>query len=334
MKDKKILGQYFTKTNPFDFDLFKTWLLKIRVEYSLEEFNELTFLEPFAGSNNIVRMIKEIGLENDWACFDIDNSKENVTPEHIIVEKDTISSFPTGYDVCITNPPYLAKVSASRLKLPYPDTKYEDIYMLCLECMLSNCKYVAAIIPESFITSGLFTDRLYGVISLNVKMFDDTECPVCLALFVPSKNGNNFRLYVGNKYLGDYDHLKSFDLSEYINYYEGWKFNDQQGEIGMKCVDNQQTDDIYFHEGELIEPSRIKISSRSFTRITGLPKGIDRQTFINEANNIINEYREKTKDVFLTSFKGLRKDGVYRRRIDFKTVRCIMNKALEIIRQS
>ena len=47
-------------------------------------------------------------------------------------------------------------------------------------------------------------------------------------------------------------------------------------------------------------------------------------------NIILNEYRDKTHDIFLTSFKGLRKDGVYRRRIDFRTVKCIMNKAIKL----
>jgi hypothetical protein len=78
-----------------------------------------------------------------------------------------------------------------------------------------------------------------------------------------------------------------------------------------------------------INPNDIKISSRSFTRISGLPKHINLNDFLNECNIILKDYREKTKDVLMTSFKGLRKDGKYRRRLDFKTVRYIMNKALK-----
>ena len=39
--------------------------------------------------------------------------------------------------------------------------------------------------------------------------------------------------------------------------------------------------------------------------------------------------RYKTGDVLLTSFKGLRADGKYRRRLDFKTAQMVMNLAVK-----
>ena len=48
------------------------------------------------------------------------------------------------------------------------------------------------------------------------------------------------------------------------------------------------------------------------------------------ANELLATYREKTQDVFMTSFKGLRADGKYRRRLDFKTARAILAKAYEL----
>ena len=66
---------------------------------------------------------------------------------------DTILNYPVGYDVAITNPPYLAKNSATRRKLKYSYPEYEDLYQKCLEVMLEKTQFVAAIIPESFITS-------------------------------------------------------------------------------------------------------------------------------------------------------------------------------------
>ena len=83
--------------------------------------------------------------------------------------------------------------------------------------------------------------------------------------------------------------------------------------------------------GENIIPTLIKDTSRSFTRISGLPESIDRNEFISLCNIILEDYRQKTKDVLMTSFKGLRSDGKYRRRLDFRTVRCILNKALKQI---
>ena len=108
-----------------------------------------------------------------------------------------------------------------------------------------------------------------------------------------------------------------------------WVFNDKNGSIGVKTVDNQKTNDCKFFEGEKINPEDIKISSRAFTRISGLPKEIDREDFLKECNKVLAEYREQTKDVLMTSFKGLRSDGKYRRRLDFKTVKSILDCAME-----
>ena len=319
-KSKKNLGQYFTINNPFEFNLFKEWSKNIKENDIL--------LEPFAGSNNIVKLIKDVGINNNWKCYDIDNTNYNQCPEYPIIQNDSIKNFPNGFRVSITNPPYLAKVSASRQKLDYPNTKYADLYMLCLEKILNNCEYVAAIIPESFITQDLFIDRLFGIISLNIKMFNDTDCPVCLALFSPKQKNKCINICVGNENIGNLYDLKKHNLHEYYNMYTKWKFNDKNGIIGVKCVDNTITDNIYFLDGNLINADNIKISSRSFSRISGIPKDIDMYTFINKCNDILKEYRLLTKDVFMTSFKNLRVDKKYRRRIDFKTIRCIMNKSL------
>lgn len=323
LKEKKTYGQYFTIENPFELNGFKRWWGKVNV--NIDDI----IVEPFAGSNNIVKLIQEIGIKNRWKTYDIKKQTINEVNEYDIELNDSINNFPCGYKICITNPPYLGKSSASRMKLPYPETHYEDIYMLCLERMLENCQYVAAIIPESFITSGLFVDRLHTVISLNTKMFNDTECPVCLALF--SDITDNTDVYIGNEYVGTLKGLGRWKMDNFSNLYNGWKFNDPNGVIGVKCVDSQKEMDIHFHKGELIPSDKIKVSSRAFTRISGLPNNINIDTFIDICNDILNDYRERTYDVFLTSFKGLRKDGYYRRRIDFKTIRCIMNKAINRI---
>lgn len=314
-------GVYYTTSNPFHYPQFKEWFLEIPIT----DRNEI--LEPFAGSNNIPALLKDENITPDaWVCFDIKSPEKNICPEYLIEERDTIADFPKGFNLCITNPPYLAKNSAKRRKLPYPDTKYDDLYKLALEKILENCKYAGAIIPESFLTQGLFTDRLFLVTSLNQKMFEDTECPVCLALFVPESK--DFRVYCGEEFLGYYSELKKQENELFDNPENEWKFNDREGEIGVKCIDNQKEASIYFHKGEEIAPEKIKVSSRSYTRISGLPKNIELEAFLKKCNDILNGYRGKTKDVFLTSFKGLRKDGKYRRRIDFKTIRKIMDRAV------
>ena len=133
-----------------------------------------------------------------------------------------------------------------------------------------------------------------------------------------------------DEYIGEYKKIVK-KLNNYLSDEEKtmWKFNDVNGNIGIKCVDDTKKPTIYFLEGVKIEKSKIKVSSRALTRVSGLPKNIKREKFIDKCNNLITEYRKNTKDVFLTSFKGLRADNSYRRRLDFKTARQIMNKALE-----
>ena len=171
---KKENGQYFTINNPFKLEIFKSWFKYV--------YKNDIILEPFAGANNIVRLVNEIFPKTKFISFDIDTTFKNVYPKVKIKKRDTLKNFPDGYNIIITNPPYLAKNSATRNNLFYPDIKYDDLYKYTLEIMLKNVDNVAAIIPESFITSGLFIDRLYAVTSLTTKMFNDTECPVCLAL--------------------------------------------------------------------------------------------------------------------------------------------------------
>lgn len=235
--------------------------------------------------------------------------------------------FPTGFKVCITNPPFLAKNSATRRGLGYPATKYDDIYKIALDIMLKNCDYVAAILPESFINADLFHDRLLGVVSITTPtMFADTDCPVCLAMFVPQTT-SNFQMYVGNEYIGSYNDLVKYCLSIYDAEPIKWKFNVPDGEIGVICCDGYSKD-CMFVDGKEIPNQNMKHSSRAFTKIS-LPNHVSLSEFITQCNKILAEYRYNIHDVFLTSFKGLRKDGKYRRRIDFKTIRLIMNKGFK-----
>lgn len=321
--DTKILnGQFFTTTNPFTLVPFNSWLNQIP-----EAVKATTILEPFAGSNNIPAMLSALQVFNSsWACFDLEPPKTNNLKQYPVVQRDTIVDFPTGYSIAITNPPYLGKTSASTKKLPFPDTAYDDIYKLCLERLLDNVSYVAAIIPETFIISGQFTERLTTVVSLTCKMFDDTKCPVCLALFNPEET-EDFEIFRMNERLGTCKTLSQFIPKPLLRH--SWKINDPVGSIGIKCVDSNDGPTIHFCLGEAIDSNKIKISSRSETRVSGLYKDIDLQVFLDTCNKILAEYRDATEDVFMAPFKNLRKDGKYRRRLDFATAKLIMSRAVE-----
>ena len=242
--------------------------------------------------------------------------------------KDTLKEMPEGYKAAITNPPYLNKSVASRKNYDYPETEYNDVYKYAIDEMLKKVEYLAAIIPESFIKTNLFKDRLDSFTSINFKMFSDTEIPVCLALFGPNKT-DDFKIYKGEEYLGTYKELckERFNTTTNIE----WKFNDKAGEIGISCLDLKSKNNIYFCLGSEIGED-IKSSSRSYTRVSGLPNDIDINCFIEKCNKILNEYRLRTDDIFLTAFRGLTNEGSIRRRLQFSIARDIMNTAIDYLK--
>ena len=329
--NKKLYGQFFTTINPFNIDIFYKWFDLI------PENKKKILLEPFAGSNNIVKMIQDLKFTYEWHCYDI-NPGSNCMPKFPIKERDTIKDFPKGYYVTMTNPPYLAKNSATKRKFIFPNTHYDDLYKICLDVMLKNLEYVAAIIPESFINANIFQNRLYSFISLTCKMFDDTECPVCLALFIPESQKEeinleteDFYVYRQNEYIGNYKELKEKIPKSTLNI--NWKFNDPNGSIGIRCVDGTIEPNIKFIKGSEIDKTKIKVSSRSITRVSGLPANINLEEFINRCNKELIKYRTETEDLFFTCFKGLRKDGKYRRRLDFANAKLIMNSVIEEMKE-
>jgi hypothetical protein len=308
--EKRLKGQYFTIYNPFESEGFQKWAERC-------DLKNQKVLEPFAGSNNLITMLEEMNLCNDYASYDID--PQNKRGGIKVKFRDTLKNFPIGFDVCVTNPPYLARNSAKRRDLDFPECHYDDLYKFALDKCLSNCKQVAAIIPASFLNSKLFRDRLSCYILLNGKMFNDTAHPVCLALF--DEKSENVEIYQGSEYLGN---LKEFEkyLPASSNKNE-ISFNEKNGNIGLYAIDNTITSSIKFCRGSEIESDRICVSSRSVTRIQ--VEAGDSDKLIRKLNNIFGDFREQTKDLFLTPFKGLRQDNQYRRRLDFSLARDLIN---------
>lgn len=330
MENKIQHGQFYTKGNCFKHQVFIDWY------NSIPNKEMLKIIEPFAGANNIIRLVDEAGLDvshSQWSSYDIEPEavSENITPDVKVIKADTLKNYPDGFDICITNPPYLAKNSAKRKGMTIDFGEHSDLFEVSLEVMLKKSKYVAAIIPESFISRNIFTERLAFVISLNYDMFDDTDFPVCLAVFGEEATPG-FDIYIGDKKVGNSLNIrKNFDSLFSDETKEKVKFNIPTGVLGLKAVDGTQKPSIRFVRGDEIPSSEIKVSSRAITRIE-LPVSLDAseiEKIIQECNSILDNYRTKTQDVFLTSFKGLRADGFYRRRLDFKTANLIIIKALK-----
>lgn len=313
---KRQNGQYFTLRNPFSHPAFAAWAARAGLPAA-------TVIEPFAGANNIIRMLNEMKLCTAFRAFDIE-------PAHADVEqRDVFACYPGVAGVVVTNPPYIAKNSAKRRGLPYPATDYADLYLFSLDLMLKNTGYVAAIIPAAFGTLSLFRDRLTHIIALPFSdMFGDTDHPVCLALFEPQTNGAV--AWSWTEELGPEKLIRSEipQLPRQVKV----RFNDPDGILGLMAVDGTIGPSIAFCRGEKIPAEEIKHSSRSISRLT--VEGVDEANLdqvIEIANAQLARIRKITRDVTLTPFKGLRKDGDFRRRLDFKTAKIVLSLAMQCI---
>ena len=319
---KRANGRYYTCGNPFQFEVFSRWAIDSKLEQQI-------ILEPFAGAKNIPQLINATHLKcQDWEYFDIAPGAEGIT------RRDTLTDFPEGFNVCITNPPWLARNSATRRGLPYPEeTHHDDLYKYALEKCLAHCPWVAAIIPEAFIRSGLFLKRLRDFISLvpqrqhnanqedNIietsSMFEDTEHPVGLALFTPDIT-SDVRVWRNNQLLGKLSELRMHLPISSRN--RSIVFNEPKGNLGLIAIDNTVSASIRFCPPAELGEYRVGQQCRSKTKI-GVPWRVDIKTL----NSRLTAIREKTHDVFLTAFKGLRRDGHYRRRLDWALARAIID---------
>ncbi|MDD9842257.1 MAG: hypothetical protein OXU76_06355 [Alphaproteobacteria bacterium] len=303
MNAKRAHGQFYTKGNPFALRVFQNWAKKASL-------SERRILEPFAGANNIIHTLGDMGLVSDFAAYDLMPASRDVK------KRDTIKNFPKGFDICITNPPWLARNSATRRGLSFPACQYDDLYKHCLELCLHHCPYVAALLPASYLQSGLFRERLQTYILLHKIIFDDTENPVCLALFGENAT-KDVMIYYDNDYIGGLNQLEKNTPKTQAG--SKIRFNDPAGALGFISFDNTKGPSIRFCDVKEIEAYPIKVSSRFITRISGEFGNVTK--LIKTLNKQLGVYRDKTKDVFLTPFKGIREDGAYRRRMEFHLAR-------------
>ena len=160
-------------------------------------------------------------------------------------------------------------------------------------------------------------------------MFVDTDCPVSVVCFDKMKSQSDILIYKNDKFINNYNKLPQLEPSNNIDIV----FNCKSGNIGLRGIDGQSPNDkIKFCLPSELDYAldKIKVSSRAITVIDVGLKNADINQTINNANTILNNYRKDTGDVLLASFKGNNKANERRRRIDFKTARAILEKAVTI----
>jgi hypothetical protein len=312
--ERRRRGAFFTAANPFVFPAFADWAAGVP--------GDVVVLEPFAGAGDLVRLAGNAGFVRTWAMFDIEPAAAG------IVKQDTLADFPVGFSACVTNPPYLSAHVARRRGLDVDHTSFgghRGLYQYALERCLANCGHVAAIVPESLVTSGLFRDRLSSVVSLPGTMFADTTMPVCLALFGPHPVDDT-AVWVGDLHVGTLSELtRPLQLPACAGRV---RFNVVAGQIGLRATDTSTGPTIAFCAAGQIPAERVNHASRLITRIAVADLEVRPEVLIDAANDELARWRHVTADAALTAFCGTRNDGRHRRRLDYRNARALLSLAL------
>jgi len=322
---KTTLGQFFTKKN--------FWLKPHIVDF-IKSVNADIAFDPFAGSGDLLNVATEIGIKNIKG-FDIDKDlKWEIN--------DSLVSIPTVSDsIIITNPPYLTNYSAKRkgvieqVQKYFDSCKYDDLYQLAIEKCLSN-DFGVMIIPETFINSTFPKNRLVSITIIEDEIFNDTENPVCVICFDnKEKKYDQIKVYKNDRFLGT---LQNFEkMRKFPGKHIHIRFNSLNGQIALRAVDTTDPKKpISFMRPDQIDydMSKIKVSSRLITLIELNVHNDLIDKIIDFCNLALNEFRVRTHDVLLSPFKGNKKNGERRRRLDYLTARALLEEAYEEVHAS
>jgi len=309
---KREHGRYYTTGDPLRHPAFHRWYAQIPLG--------ARFVEPCAGAGHLVAHLRSHGIGNPVDCFDLQPPSENHAGVPV-VRRDTLADFPQGYDVVVTNPPYLSRPSATKLGVAFPTDcgKAGDLYEVALGKALAASPYVAVVIPGSFVRSGLFRDRLEAVIELEPGCFGDTSHPACLALFGSAPSAD-YEIWQGHRLVG----MASALVGKVPTASSGaaWSFNNPKGQIALRALDSSAGESIAFAPGSDVPSAVVKKTSKAVTRISGIPKWADVAAVIARANALFRAWRQETAGVFICPFDGKR------RRLDFTTARRFLDAAL------
>ena len=312
---KQTLGQFFTKN---DF-----WIKNHVFEF-IKSTKATIAIDPFAGNGDLLKAAKGMGFKKTTG-FDIDKSLNWEI-------NDSLLSVPKiKNSITITNPPYLTNYSAKRKKIYdsvkkyFEICKYDDIYQLAIEQCLNN-NFGVMIVPETFINSKFPKHRLTSITIIEDQLFDDTENPVCVICY-----DNKIKVYKNDKMLGTLGYFEKMRRTPQKNIYI--KFNSPKGQIALRAVDTTDpARPISFMKPEEIDYdlSDIKQSSRLITVVELNTKKEKIEKIIKFSNDLLFDFRKKTNDVLLSPFKGNKKNGERRRRLDYLTARAILENAYEM----
>lgn len=303
---KKELGQYFTTNNFFSSPIFIKWIKSI---------HQKIILEPFAGNKDIVNHLLKIEPKLKFKLYDIDPVDKSIT------RNDSIKNFPKGFDCVITNPPYISKKNSQTKEFVF-DNLYKDAFFK----ILNNSSIGAVILPKSVIKQESLLKRVHTIIIDDSNTFNDTEAQTCLLIY-QKKPSEEINVYKNNILIGDL--FKIHNKSTNTNII---KFNDSKGQIVLNAIDSRKTQKAHF---SLINKNQIynyNKNNRSKVCINIphwanlLIKYKSPENVIDKLNQILEDYRAKTHDLFLINHFGQMKDLSFRKRIPFNVAKDLILK--------
>lgn len=317
---KRSLGQFFTRN---DF-----WLKDHVLEFIKSTGAKIAF-DPFAGGGDLLKVAQKIGFKKIKG-LDIDRSLNWEI-------NDSLLSIPKiENSITITNPPYLTNYSARRkgiyesVKQYFEICKYDDIYQLAIEKSLIN-DFGIMIIPETFINSKFPKNRLVSITIIEDQLFNDTENPICVICFDKRvKSYDQIDVYKNNRLIGKLGYFEKMRRIPHKSIY--MKFNAPKGQIALRAVDttNPQKPILFMKPEEMeYDLADIKHSSRLITVIAIKADDQAIGKIIKHSNQTLINFRKKTHDVLLSPFKGNKKNGERRRRLDYMTARAFLEDAYE-----
>jgi len=318
---KQNLGQFNTTKD--------VWLRPHILEF-IENSSCDTIVDPFAGQGDLLDLFSDYSVVG----YDID-------PTMGWEENDSLVDIPKWDNaMVVTNPPYLAKNSANRNNFEsykyFEDSDCEDLYQIAIYRVLAKYDKAVFIIPETYFQSEVLIGYLYSYTVIEENPFEDTDCPICVAAFHATNDfgaiisGNNYKIYKNDEHLFD-----RFELEDMLRDFNSLKwlditFNDPAGNLGLRGVDGvDPNNQIKFCKPEELnyDLSAVGNTSRAITVLNVGCKITDE--YINHANFLLGELRNRTDDVVLSPFKNNNKAGRRRRRLDFKWARKILEKTAE-----
>jgi hypothetical protein len=305
------------------------WLLP-QVERFLRRAAPQRIVDPFAGSGDLLWILGARGF-GPVCGYDLDPAFGHEVRDGL----REVEAVPGG--AIVTNPPYLAKHSASRKRVRglvdgwFAGSPRGDLYQIALDRCLAAAPFVVAILPETFVNSDYDKGRVQSVTVVEEALFADTDQPVCVVCFGPDAVPPGRRwLYRGSERLLTWAALGAQRLRPDRS--AAIRFNVLEGRIGLRAVDSQDpAARIRFLPAAELDYDRrgIKHSSRLVTLIAVDGLADERVPEVcTAANRILDAHRAATHDLLLSPFKGNARNGVRRRRLDYATARAILERAL------